>query len=255
MATLGRPGPWLLGLLAAASLAAPCAAAGGRTVRLAGVEDDRASRQAAELVRGAYGRIGIDAVTDFLPAERAVAVVNAGLYDGDVFHVAGMEGRYPNLVRVPVPIMAFEIMAFRLQAGLRIGHWEDLRGHTICIRRGIKLIEEHLSRYADVYRADSYASIYDMLQHRRCDVAVLPRSAWIDVADARGAGLREAGPVLATVELYHYVHASHAGDVAALAQALAELRKGAARASQGGGAPGLDRTAHVPAKARSAAGG
>lgn len=254
MATLGRLGPWLLGLLAAACLGAPCAAAGGRTVRLAGVEDDRASRQADELVRSAYSRIGIDAVTDFLPAERAVAVVNAGLYDGDVFHVAGIEERYPNLVRVPVPIMAFEITAFTLQAGLRINHWEDLRSHTICIRRGIKLIEEHLSRFAGVYRADGYANIYDMLQYGRCDVAVLPRSAWIDIADARGAGLREAGPVLATVELYHYVHASHASDVAALAQALAELRKGTATTGHRG-TPGRDQTAHLPAKARSAAGG
>lgn len=201
------------------------ASAGARSVRLAGIEDDSASHIAAGLVQRAYQRIGIDAESDFLPAERAVSVVNAGLYDGDVFHVAGMEHRYPNLVRVPVTIMRFEIVAFTLQPHLHVSSWADLQGHRICIRRGIKLIEQHTAQLPEVYRVNRYSNILEMLKMGRCELAVLPRSARLDIAQAGLLQIHEAGPVLETVNLYHHVYKSHAADVPALTKALRELRQ------------------------------
>lgn len=75
-----------------------------RVAELACTENDPLIEAVFDVVREAYRRIGMDAVERTLPGERSVQAVNAGEYTGDVMHIAGLELRYPNLVRAPVPV-------------------------------------------------------------------------------------------------------------------------------------------------------
>ncbi len=58
-----------------------------------------------DLVGGeVFRRAGLALKTVKLPAERGLINANAGIEDGDLSRIAGLERDYPNLVRVPEKI-------------------------------------------------------------------------------------------------------------------------------------------------------
>lgn len=60
-----------------------------------------------KLVPVLFARMNITASVDWLPSERALLNANSGMDDGNIAWVAGIEKKYPNLIRVPEPIVNF----------------------------------------------------------------------------------------------------------------------------------------------------
>ncbi|WP_195763862.1 substrate-binding periplasmic protein [Pseudoduganella rivuli] len=195
------------------------------SVQLGCVENEPMTDTALGILREAYRRIGIEVVGVPMPPERAAAAVNAGEFFGDVTHVAGIDAVYPNLVRVPVALISFEVLAFTYGRDLPLRAWPDLQPYRICIRRGLKSIEKATASFPQVSAVSQSANIFNMLKHGRCDVAVLPDTAWLELERLNIRGMRTQDTPLQSWPLYHYVHKTHAAVIPALTQALQEMQK------------------------------
>ncbi|HEX7970655.1 MAG TPA: hypothetical protein VF501_00280, partial [Thiobacillus sp.] len=90
----------------------------------------------------AFRRVGVRLRLVRLPAERGLLNANAGIEDGDLVRIAGLEARYPNLVRVPEKLLDWEFAAFGKDATLP-ARWETLRTRPVGHIRGWKLYERH----------------------------------------------------------------------------------------------------------------
>lgn len=177
------------------------------------------------VVQAAARRAGIPASARVVPAERALALANSGATDGDVGRIAGLEKQYPNLLRVPEPVYQYAAYAFALNKLDVSAGWESLRGHGICIRRGIKLFElrtEGMQRQV----LEDEASIVRMLRNGGCELALLePDSPVVKAELVAHPPLFKLLPPLEVAPLYLYLHKSHAGLVPRFAEALKQMRQ------------------------------
>ena len=194
-------------------------------VQLAHPENEALSGASYVILKEAYRRLGIDAEQVTLPGERALQMVNSGQYFGDVMHGAGMELIYPNLVRVPVPLLDIDVRVFTYGHTLAIADWAGLKPYRVCIRRGIKMVERATAGMDNVLAVSQYEFIFNMLKMGHCEVAVLPRSAWLEAQRLQINGLREQDTPLQLWPSYHYVYKSHAELVPALSAQLRKMRE------------------------------
>src|SRR5471032_2166010 len=185
------------------------AVAQSELVHLAKIENEPIIEQVFPILKEAYRNIGISAVGQDMPGERSLAMVNSGEFFGDIVHVEGLEKYYPNIVRIPVPLMHFDAVAFTARGDLFFIGWSSMTPYVVCIRRGIKAIEFATAGMKNVSTVNSYEQIFAMLKVGRCDVAVLPRNAWLNAQQLNIKGVRSLEPPLQTWPLYHYVHRYH----------------------------------------------
>jgi len=174
-----------------------------------------------------YRRIGYEIHESRLPARRSLRESDAGESDGEVMRAVELEKRFPDLIRVPEPLIEHDIVAFTAgNPALLANGWSDLRGHTVCARMGILLVEDKLQDVPNVRieMAEESEQVFRMLKAGRCDYAVLPRAAWIEAQQAGIGGLTEASPVLLHFTAYHFVNRRRAMLVPHLAAVLRQLR-------------------------------
>jgi len=181
----------------------------------------------SDIVVEMYRRIGYQVHESRLPARRSIRESEAGDSDGEVMRAAELEQRFSELIRVPEPLLEHDIVAFTAGNPALLAHgWDDLRGHSICARMGILLVEDKLSVLPGVRvsLAEETEQVFHMLKAGRCDYAVLPRAAWIEAQQAGITGLAEASPVLTHFVAYHFVNKRRAMLVPSLAAVLRQLR-------------------------------
>ena len=76
-----------------------------------------------QVYQEAARRAGVKIVIQAMPAaERSLINQNTGIDDGDVSRIFGLEKQYPNLIRVPEPVMHYEMMVFSRKAKMP-DHW------------------------------------------------------------------------------------------------------------------------------------
>ncbi len=176
------------------------------------------------IVTEMYRRVGYQVHEARLPVRRSLVNSEAGESDGEVLRAAELQVRFPDLIKIPEPLLEFDIVAFTVGGATSLpGGWEDLRGHPLCARLGILIIEDRLHDMTVDYAEDS-SQVFRMLKAGRCDYAVLPRTAWIEAETAGIGGLAEARPVLGHYIAYHFLNKRHADLVPALAEALRQLK-------------------------------
>ncbi len=180
---------------------------------------------AQRLLTEAYKRLDIAAVFEPVPAERSLLRANAGDSDGEVFRVAGIDQHYPNLRRVPTPLLFLEFVAFSKRVQFKPRGWESLRPYSLLVQLGTKRVEETTQGMNRTVVANK-EGMFLMLQAGRADVAV----------DIRVQGLREMKklgltdikvlePALETIPAYHYVHKRHEALVTPLAETLQHMEQ------------------------------
>lgn len=172
----------------------------------------------------AFRRAGVRLRLVKLPAERALINANAGIEDGDMSRIIGLEAHYPNLVRVPEKLIDWEFAAFGRDAALP-AHWETLRTHPVGHIRGWKIYEQQLAGAPHVVTAEDPAQLFRQLQRDRTEVALYER--WQGLSLIRGQGwtdMHVLAPLLAKREMFIYLHKRHAALVPKLAAALRAIK-------------------------------
>jgi polar amino acid transport system substrate-binding protein len=172
----------------------------------------------------AFRRVGLKLRLVKLPAERALLNANAGIEDGDLTRIAGLEVQYPNLIRVPEKLLDWTFTAFSKDAALP-ARWEIIRQHPVAHIKGWKIYEQHLTGASQVISVDDAAQMFRLLDLNRIEIALYSR--WMGEALIRQQGIKGVyalEPPLATREMFIYLHKRHAALVPKLAEALRAIK-------------------------------
>lgn len=177
------------------------------------------------IVNEALGRIGFELESVWLPAERALINANAGIDDGDLLRIAGLQKTYPNLIQVPETVIDLEFVVFTKHANFRITDWQSLKPYSIAYITGWKILERNITDAAKITKVKNAEQLFTMLLKDRVDVIVYSR--WVGLGyirqnDIRGIKIME--PPLATRNLYVYLHKKHQHLVPKLATSLQTIK-------------------------------
>lgn len=177
------------------------------------------------IAREAFRRAGVELRLVKLPAERALLLANEGLQDGDLTRIAGLEGQYPQLVRVPEKLIDWDFAAFSKDASMK-ADFNSIRRHSVGLIKGWKIYERNMTDARHVTTVDNPEQLFRLLQHDRIEVALYVR--WMGLAliqkqQLKGIHLLE--PPLASRPMYIYLNKRHADLIPRLAQALRILKR------------------------------
>lgn len=177
------------------------------------------------LIKEAFRRNGLKAEIVFNPTRRSIVDVDAGLADGELNRIAGMELNYPNLVRVPEANMTMHFVAFS-KRDYPIKSWESLKKLQIGIVSGWKILERNTAGFPNVKRVPTETELFNMLQKDRIDVALYAKLTGYEQLSERGfTDIRHLEPPLASKEMFLYLNKKHEGLVGSIAAALKKMKQ------------------------------
>ena len=174
---------------------------------ISGIVNEQTHAMAKEVVRTAYGRIGLRTRFRFYPAIRSLELANQGVTDGDIARIAGTENAFPALRPVPTAVFRFQGVAFTKTVRRQIDTWEDLRGLRVGVIRGIRYSTIG-TKGMNPYFAEDMTHLFRLLANDRIQVAVAVASAGrIEIhRNFQNSGIHETGAPLHSGALFHFVH-------------------------------------------------
>lgn len=189
------------------------------------LSNDAQSGFADVIVGEAMRRIGIELETVRLPAERALINANAGIDDGDLLRISGLQASYPNLLQVPEKIIDLEFVVFTRQARFPVNGWSSLKPYTVAIITGWKILERNITDVAGITKVKTPDQLFMLLLKDRIETIVYSR--WVGlgyIKQHRLQGIKVLEPPLARRRMYVYLHKKHRRLVPKLAAALREVK-------------------------------
>jgi len=177
------------------------------------------------IVREAFRRAGVELRLVKLPAERGLANANAGIDDGDLARIAGLEKQYPDLVRVPEKLSDIQFTAFSKDSTIP-ANWPDIRRRHVGYIRGWKIFEKAMSGSAHVTATDDADQLFHLLSIGRIEVA-LYELAFGEALLAKMSihDVHALMPPLATRDMFMYLNRRHADLVPKIVQAIRQLKR------------------------------
>lgn len=177
------------------------------------------------VAKEAFRRAGLRLKLVRLPAERALINANAGIEDGEVSRIAGIEKNYPNLIPIPERLVEHHFVALTRHAVLKQANWETLAAFSVGYIRGYKIFESNLKPGTQVITADTAEQLFSMLDKGRIDIALYRRWEGLVLAEKLGIkNIHVVEPSLAEKEIFIYLHKRHADKVAAITAALRAIK-------------------------------
>jgi polar amino acid transport system substrate-binding protein len=176
------------------------------------------------LMKEAFRRIGLRAEIVFVPTERSLVDVNAGLLDAELNRIEGMEKSFPNLVRVPEPNMTMHFVAFAKKP-YSINGWKSIEPLQIGMVRGWKILEKNTQGFPHVTLVPTETELFTMLYKDRIDVALYAKLTGYEQLGLRGfTDIRHLEPPLASRPMFLYLNRKHADLAGPLADALRAMK-------------------------------
>lgn len=161
-----------------------------------------------------------------LPAGRALRAADAGIIDGDLVRIAGIEKNHANLMRVPEKLVDWRFAAYSRNAALP-AQWAVLRRQRVGYIRGWKIYERALAGAPHVTAVDDAAQLFRLLDLGRIEVALYAQELGEAHLRQQGmSGVRRLEPPLATQAMFIYLHRRHVARVPRIAAALRALKAG-----------------------------
>ncbi len=178
-----------------------------------------------QVVKEALARNGYTLKTTQLPAERALKNVNAGIEDGEMLRIKGMEKLYPNLIRVPEKVIDVEFVAFGLHNINLNNGWFSLTPYSISFINGWKIYEKNVPKQAEITKVRTVKQLFFMLLKKRADIILYER--WGGLLYLKNKHLNTIKmelPPLAKKEMFIYLHKKHKLLVPKLAATLRQMK-------------------------------
>lgn len=185
----------------------------------------------SNILKGAYLKLGTSTQFTPLPSSRSLVNANHGLSDGEIARIKGINKRYKNLMRVPIPIMTSGIYALSLKK-LPVEDWKDISQYKIAYRRGIQIIKNALDEHkiqSSVVNKD--LELMHFLLRGRTDIILQDKGlaiASLTQLQAEGVEIRSIQflePPLMEVNLYHYLNKKHQPLLQGISQVLKDMKK------------------------------
>lgn len=160
------------------------------------------------LYRTLGSKLGLDIEIGMIPAERALLNANAGIEDGDVCRIAGLEENYPNLLRMPEEIMHVQISVFSKLPAFKPKGVASLKPYHVGYLIGWKVLELNVTDVKQVTRFATDLELFNALEKNLIDVAIIEKSQGIALL-TKGTSIRVLEPELLKLPCYLYLNKKH----------------------------------------------
>jgi ABC-type amino acid transport substrate-binding protein len=179
-----------------------------------------------EVLVEAYGRLGIDVSFSSFPAKRSIFIANEGnKYDGEIHRIGGIEKKYTNLLKVPVPIYLLEGIVISNELSFEVNGWESLKTYNIGVRRGVVFSVKGTQGMKRTI-LNSNEHLFQMLSSKRLDLIVLSRiNSYKYLLDEKNKNLKVLNPPVQVYKMYHYLHKKNAHILPIISIVLKEMQK------------------------------
>ena len=178
-----------------------------------------------KVATNALSRIGLKLKIMSLPAERALIDANAGVLDGELARVPGIEKTYGNLLFVPENLMDVEFTIFSIKHSDIKPGWEALNNTSVAFLNGWKILEQNVPKTAEITKVNSPSQLFNLLKLNRVDYIIYEK--WGGLALAKSMKIENVNalsPPLAVRHLHMYLHNKHATHISPLTDALTQLK-------------------------------
>ncbi|BFM14771.1 transporter substrate-binding domain-containing protein [Maricurvus nonylphenolicus] len=187
------------------------------------VSNSPLSKALETVIHTAYGRLGIDVEVVHLPRKRGLMLSSQGLYDGELARTTIVLQKFPNLIRVPVTLYCFDIVAYTHHKPLPVVSWEGLKGLSVGVTLGMMKIEAQTVDLKTV-KVVNLNQLFKMLATDRIDVVVANRL--IGAATVLEGGFDNIvinDPPLTQTPIYHFLHDKHRGLLNDITEVLEQM--------------------------------
>lgn len=117
-------------------------------------------------------------------------------------------------------------MVFSKQQEFPIDSWQSLKGETVGLVRGWKIVEKNLQGLADLTPVRDGELLMQLLARDRVDHIVYEQWQGLALIKKKGyPDIHMLSPPLACEPMYIYLHKKHESLIPALAEALREMKK------------------------------
>ena len=185
----------------------------------------RANDCAERSLRKAYGELGQEIDFKFSPSKRALFESNAGITDGEVARIKGIEESYPNLIRIDVALCRpKQYLVSRMP--LDIDNKANLKQYRIGFRSGTAAHRQYIEQN-EVPRTvgvHSDTSLKKLLELDRIDFMII--SMWglkRIYTDSEIEKLYFYEHLSFEIELFHYLNKKHEAFSPVITKKLKEL--------------------------------
>ncbi len=223
--------PWVFAFVAvfgAGFFPSPMRAADAIVLNDAGsppLTNDRGTGFLDIIATEAFRRNGLKLSLIKLPAERALKNSNAGIDDGELFRIGGMEKLYPNLVPVSEKIIDMRFVAFCVDSSVTVNGWQSLRLYSVGFIKGWKILEINTPKEAHIILARDAEQLFTMLEKGRVDVVLYSRLMGLEIIRRRKiAGAKALSPPLDVRAMFIFLHKKHKALAPKIAASLAALK-------------------------------
>ena len=178
-----------------------------------------------QVAQNALSRFGIKVEILSLPAERALRDANAGVLDGELARVPGIEKTYSNLLFIPESLMDVEFTVFSIRHESVEPGWDGLKGHSVAFLNGWKILEKNVPGSAEITKVNSPSQLFNLLKLNRVDYIIYEK--WGGIALAKSLKIDNVNvlsPPLAVRQLHMYLHNKHADLAGPLAEVLKQIK-------------------------------
>lgn len=177
------------------------------------------------LTRELFGRLGLKVEFVRLPPERALMFVNMGKSDGELPRIAGLEKKYPNLIRVPEKVVDYDFVSFS-RGRCKGGGWKSLSGRSVGYIIGWKIFEKNVPETVQALRLTAPLQLFTLLERNRVDTVLYERHAGRYILKNKGiTDIVECDEPLAVKPMYLYLNKNRSDLVAKAAEALREMKR------------------------------
>lgn len=215
----------LLLIVAAAALAAIASPAEvcAETLQLSYTEGSTYQEIATPILVKAYKRLGLSVKALPLPGRRALRSSNHGLVDGEVIRLPVIEKDYPDLIRVPVPVIEISNNGYARTALAPVRTPGDLGRRSVGIIRGL-IVLENFTEGTRRKMFNNQPEMFLALAEGRVDLILTNQFDALKYGDE---SLQATPEPIQSNQAYHYLHKKHADLVPRIAEALTTvLRQG-----------------------------
>ncbi|MBA5608300.1 transporter substrate-binding domain-containing protein [Duganella sp. FT3S] len=176
----------------------------------------------AELFR----RLDLAVVIQATSAERGLLNANSGIDDGDVSRVLGIEQSYTNLVRVPEPVMRYQMVVFSRHADFTVDGAASLAPYDVGILTGWKILERSITGTRSLQKLETGRQLFAMLAMDRIDVAVIEKLEGLHFVQSMGLqDVKVLEPAYVEGDWFLYLNKKHAALAPRLAEQLRRMKR------------------------------
>lgn len=175
------------------------------------------------VMREAFRRIGLTMQLHDVPLPRGLPMADSGELDADLIRPKSIDGRFPHLIRLSVPVVMLDFAAYGRTANIRSMGRDEMRRLAFGVPRGM-LSAQKLVEGLNATEGPTLAALFEMLSVGRFDIAVLPYAeAEVVIRQTKGPAVYIWPQYWGSEPLYFVLNRKHQALVAPLEQALAQM--------------------------------